>query len=307
MPISLKRCQLLFQKVERDLGKLLSDQNPKSVHGFRTSTRRLQTLVEEILPAQSRNQKKLVKMLLLVRKRAGKVRDVDIQLAMLRSFKMPQEPRKKTQLMHSLIDLREKQEKKLKKSLTKETIREARRRLKRIAKDFDAKAARDPLQVAREILSRVAKSDGAATAAMVHQYRILGKQARYAAELAAKSPQASEFIVQLKRVQDAVGHWHDWLTLTQTAAGRFGDVHESSLVAALHNVTGAKFRQALAALPGLQRAVTESPASGGARKDGKQLKGAAAHPAAGESLSVPSSSVQSSAVPTSASQTPSAA
>lgn len=274
MPISLRHCQFLLKKVERDLRKLSSDQGPKSVHSFRTSTRRLQTLVEEILPEQSRNQTKLVKMLMQVRKRAGKVRDVDIQLTMLRSFKMPQEPRRKTQLMHSLIDLRDKQEKKLRKSLTKDAVREARHRLQRSLKDLDVEAARDPLLVAREILSRVAKSDGAASAEVVHQYRILGKLARYAAELAAKSPQADELIAQLKRVQDAVGHWHDWLTLTQTAAGRFGDVHESSLVAALHNVTGAKFRQAVAALPGLQRAVTESPASPVPRKRGTQLSAA---------------------------------
>ena len=45
-----------------------------------------------------------------------------------------------------------------------------------------------------------------------------------------------------------VGNWHDWLTLTQTAAKRLGDVNQSSLVAALHNVTGGKFRHAVAAL-----------------------------------------------------------
>ena len=45
-----------------------------------------------------------------------------------------------------------------------------------------------------------------------------------------------------------MGNWHDWLTLTQTAAKRLGDVNQSSLVAALHNVTGGKFRQAVAAL-----------------------------------------------------------
>jgi hypothetical protein len=45
-----------------------------------------------------------------------------------------------------------------------------------------------------------------------------------------------------------LGNWHDWLTLTQTASARLGEVNQSSLVAALHNVTGGKFRQAVAAL-----------------------------------------------------------
>jgi CHAD domain-containing protein len=237
-------------------------------------------------------------MLMQVRKRAGKVRDLDIQMAMLRSFKIPQEPRKKTQLMHSLIELREKHEKKLRKTLTKNGLREVRHRLKGSLKDLDVADARDPLLVAQEILSRVAKGDGAATAEVVHRYRILGKQARYAAELAEKSPQGDEFISRLKRVQDAVGHWHDWLTLTQTAAGRSGDVHESSLVAALHNVTGAKFRQAVAALPGLQRSLAETPAKRSVStvaKTEKQPQSASAQISALHSSTVQSSTPSSSA------------
>jgi CHAD domain-containing protein len=82
----------------------------------------------------------------------------------------------------------------------------------------------------------------------VHQYRLLGKRARYAAEFASKSPESAQFIAQIERVVDALGDWHDWLTLTQSAAARLGDVRQSSLVAALHNVTGAKFRNAVTSL-----------------------------------------------------------
>ena len=69
-------------------------------------------------------RRKLLKTLDRMRKRAGKVRDLDVQLAALRSLKVPQEPRRKTQLMHGLIELRAKHEKKLRKMLNKETIRE---------------------------------------------------------------------------------------------------------------------------------------------------------------------------------------
>jgi CHAD domain-containing protein len=90
------------------------------------------------------------------------------------------------------------------------------------------------------------------------------KRARYAAEFAPKSAASAPFIAQLKRLQDAVGNWHDWLTLTQTAAKRLGDVNQSSLVAALHNVTGGKFRHAVAAVsssPTIQNASKPVPAS----------------------------------------------
>ena len=45
-----------------------------------------------------------------------------------------------------------------------------------------------------------------------------------------------------------MGNWHDWFTLTQTAAKRLGEINQSPLVAVLHNVTGGKFRHAVAAL-----------------------------------------------------------
>ncbi len=247
MSIAPEPSKLVFQKMERALLKLSSGQGPESVHGFRTTSRRVQTLLEQIIPDHSRNQKKLLKALGRIRQRAGKVRDLDVQLAALRSLKIPQEPRRKTQLMQGLIELRVKHEKKLRKLLNKETIQEIRKRLKRAAKDVQPEAARDALGVAREMLAQVAHPVGPVTEDVLHQYRIVVKRARYAVEFAPKSAEAAHFIAQLKKLQDAVGNWHDWLTLTQTAAKRFGDVNQSSLVAALHNVTGGKFRLAVAA------------------------------------------------------------
>jgi CHAD domain-containing protein len=255
--------KLVFQRMERALLKLSSEQQAESVHSFRTTSRRLQTLLEEVVPGSGRNQKKLLKVLDRIRKRAGKVRDLDIQLAALRSLKVPQEPRRKTQLMHSLIELRAKHEKTLRKLLNKKTIREIRARLKRASKGLKPDNDRDPLLVARKILAQVVRPAGPVTEELLHQYRSVVKRARYAAEFAPKSGEAEQFVAQLKRLQDAVGHWHDWLILTQAAAKRLGDVNQSSLVAVLHNVTGGKFRQAVAALsasPTIQSALKAVPA-----------------------------------------------
>jgi CHAD domain-containing protein len=248
MSIASERCQLVFQKTERALLKLSSGQDAESVHAFRTTSRRVQTLLEEVLLVRHRNEKKLLKMLDRLRKRSGKVRDLDVQLTALRSLKVPQEPRRKTQLMHGLIELRAKHEQKLRKMLDKETVREVRRRLKRASREVNTEAARDPLTVARAMLAKVVRPAGPVTEDVLHQYRTVVKKARYAVEFAPKSAEAAQLGSQLKRLQDAVGHWHDWLTLTQTAANRIGDVNQSSLVAALNSVTGGKFRQAVAAL-----------------------------------------------------------
>ena len=248
MSIAKERCQLVFRKLERDLRRLSAQQQPESVHSFRTTTRRIETLLVELLPQRNRNQKKLLKMLGSVRKRAGKVRDLDVQLAALRSLKTGQEPRRKTQLTQGLLELRGAQEKKLRKMLTRESVREIRRRLERAAKDLKLKNGPDPLTVAREILARSAPPAGPLTEEMLHQYRIQIKRARYAAEFAPKSAQAAQFSAQLQRLQDAIGHWHDWMTLTHTASEYLGGINQSSLLAALHNVTGGKFRNAVAAV-----------------------------------------------------------
>jgi CHAD domain-containing protein len=242
MSMTRERSGIVFQRLERDLVKVSSKPIAENVHRFRTGTRRLQTLLQELSPKRDRNQKKLLKLLGRIRKRAGKVRDVDVQLAALRSLKIPQEPRRKTQLVHRLIELRSEQERKLLKSLDKDAVREATRRLRRTAKEFDPETILDPLAIARRMLAEIEHPDATLTEPVLHQYRIAGKRARYAAEFAAKSAEASQFM------QDALGDWRDWLTLTQTASEQLGDVRESPLVAELRNVTGAKFRHAVTGL-----------------------------------------------------------
>ncbi len=248
MAISSEQVQSIFRKTERELARLSSEKHAKAIHGFRTSAGRLETLLEKIAPRRDRNQKKLLKMLHAIRRRAGKVRDLDVQLEALRSLKIPQEPRRKTQLMQGLIELRLKREVKLRKLLHKSDIREISKRLKQAYKTFETEGARDPLVIARQMLASGISAGPAMDAEKLHRCRIAVKRARYAAELAEKSPAATQFIAELKRMQDALGNWHDWQLLTETAKQRLGEVNQSSLVALLHNVTQGKFRHAVNAV-----------------------------------------------------------
>jgi CHAD domain-containing protein len=78
----------------------------------------------------------------------------------------------------------------------------------------------------------------------LHAYRTRCKRIRYVAEMAGPVPEAKRMVNQLKRIQDVAGDWHDWHTLTQTAGSLFSRALEGGLVAALRNVTNAKFVQA---------------------------------------------------------------
>lgn len=250
MAISSEQVQRIFRKTERELDRLSSEKHAKAVHSFRTSSRRLETLLEDIAPRQNRHGKKLLKMLNVIRRRAGKVRDLDVQLEALRSLNVPQEPRRKTRLMQDLLELRLKREAKLRKLLRKQDIRDVRKRLKQAHKGFEIDGTREPLAVARQLLAAAIAGGSMMDAAKLHRCRVAVKRARYAAELAGKAPAAAEFIVELRRMQDALGNWHDWQLLTETAKRRLGEVNQSSLVAVLHNVTQGKFRQAIKAVSG---------------------------------------------------------
>ena len=266
MAISAERGKSIFRKTEKELLRLSSGHRADAVHGFRTTTRRLQTLLEQLVADNDRKHKKLLKMLNRIRKSAGKVRDIDAQLEALRSLKVHQEPRRKTQLMQSLIELRTQHERKLRKLLKKQDIRDIRKRLRRAGDSVRLDSSKDPLSVARQMLRTVPVPKGPADEETLHRYWLVVKRARYAAEFAPKSPETNKFLAELKRMQDALGNWHDWLTLTHTAVERLGDVNQSSLVAVIHNVTRGKFRHAVSAV---MAAKTESHA---ARPDALQLQ-----------------------------------
>lgn len=251
MPLKRERGKLIFRKMERDLLRLSSEQEADNVHSFRTTTRRLETLLQ-LIPERDRNQKKLLKMLERIRRRAGKVRDIDVQMAALRSLKVALEPRRKTQLMQKLIEVRAEHERRLRKLLKSDGVHELQKRLHRAGREVQLDSVRDPLALARQMLQSAVPSNGPVSDESLHRCRLAVKRARYAAEFAPKSAESTQFMAQLKRLQDTLGTWHDWLTLTDTAVEQFGEVNESSLVAALHNVTRGKFRQASDAISAWQ-------------------------------------------------------
>jgi CHAD domain-containing protein len=234
-----------FRKLARQMSKLAGKPVPESVHKFRTSSRRVEVLVSDLGATRSGNDKKLLKLLGRLRKKAGRVRDLDVQSAALRSLRIPQEPGRKSQLMRTLAEERARREKKLAKSLDKQTIAEVRKRLKRTVASLEIPKNTDPLNLARQKLSDLEIDQGAVTERTLHQFRIAGKRARYVAELAGKDPEATRLIALLNHMQDVIGDWHDWVQLADKAEKLFGGVQDSALVAALRNITRAKFRQAV--------------------------------------------------------------
>jgi CHAD domain-containing protein len=261
MPLDEQILHLAFEKLPRAARRLADAAAPEAVHGFRAAARRVEVLIEESPAPSSRNQAKLMKLLRRLQKKAGRVRDLDVQISALRSLKIPQEPGRKSHLMRVLVEERAEREKKLRDSLDKGTLAELRKRTKKAGRGLEVPRAFDPLARASGRLAQLEKGRPPLTETTLHQYHVAGKRARYLAELAGNSPEAIGLISALKHMQDIVGDWHDWQGLSERSSGLFGSVQDSALVAALRNITRAKFRLAVSAVDQTRAAFTRKPAS----------------------------------------------
>ncbi len=255
MSIDLKRSRLAFQKLGREVTRLAKKPVPESVHKFRTNSRRVEALLSEVAPELTRNDKKLLKLLSRLRKKAGRVRDLDVEIGSLQSLKIPGGNGHKSQFVDALVDERGKREQKLIKAFDRQTATEVRKRLKRAEGEIEIPKDIEPLTVTLNKLAKLGREHVTLSERTLHQYRIIGKRARYIAELADHDPEAKRIVHELKHMQDVIGDWHDWLKLTQRAEALFGGVRDSSLVAMLRNVTQAKFRQSVDAVTETRAAV----------------------------------------------------
>ena len=254
MPIDWQRNQQLFRRLSRLLGKVARHPQPEAVHHFRTTARRLEAVFDALEPSPDKAHRKLLKQVTKLRRRCGRLRDVDVQLDALRTLKQGRETTHKQRLLRHLERLRTKREEKLQAALTDKSIHKLRARLRKIATSLSspraAAAARplpqlDPLPEALRLFATMVRGHGPLTEDTLHQYRIHGKRVRYLAEMAGNHPRVKEVVKQLKRMQDAIGVWHDWWDLTRTAEDLFADRANLPLVLALDNITRAKFQEAV--------------------------------------------------------------
>jgi CHAD domain-containing protein len=266
-----KQGQLFFSRMSRYAGRLAKGSKPEDVHHFRTNSRRVEALITELLP-ETGNKKKLLKLLAKLSKRAGKVRDLDVQLVFLKNLRVPDRQNHRAQLLELLAEEQSRRSKKLAKSFDAATVRELRKRLRRAESEVKLDGV-EPLKLAMSRLPKLVQTP--MTEKSLHASRIATKHARYLAELAADSPQARVLVEELKRAQDEVGEWHDVMKLEKKTEERFGSVHDSALVAALQNITRAKFRRAVNTLSTIVAASRRQPAPSAVAADRKAAVGPA--------------------------------
>lgn len=241
---SVRQANLVFSRMERYASRLGNTPKAEDVHRFRTNSRRVEALVEALV-SESGNKKKLLKMLAKGRKKAGKLRDLDVEIAFLKDLKVPDHYDHRLQLLEQLQTEHTRRAKKLTKFFDSQRVAQLRKRLRKAKSEVKLDGI-DALKLACEQLPQVESVP--LNEKMLHACRIAAKRVRYLAELAVDSAEAKIVVAELKNAQDEIGQWHDALKLTERAEKMFAGARPSPVLSALKNITHARFRRAAGAL-----------------------------------------------------------
>jgi CHAD domain-containing protein len=223
--------QEFHSPVERLLASIAGLQQqptPKGTHFYRTSLRRFQAWSDVVHPQVGPEQKEALQYLDKLRKATGKLRDSEVHLGISKDLKGV-DAKEKKKLTAELKSRRKRYEKKLTARLDDPIVASLWRTLWLFreqptggpeAASVNSTEAMTTLAL-REFRDFVQHRPKLSPESL-HQYRLQAKQFRYTAELAGETAAAKDLVETWKRVQDVIGEWHDYLTLSEVAADVLG-------------------------------------------------------------------------------------
>lgn len=257
MTLTEKRFNTLSRGVSSAIAKLQQEVTPKRVHRLRTTIRRIQSLVEYSRPPElTRKQQNTLDVLSRLRKRAGKVRDLDIQINLLNAIGNGSTRADRRALEEALQGKRKRQAERLAVAARKLEHSKFAGHLVQLSKTVSASSAAldapdAPLPTAQRKIAELAAQSGSESPIRpkrLHEMRIALKMARYLAELAEDSQEKELLLGRLKDVQDALGAWHDWEELLRTAEKQFRHRATCPLLDEVRALFAAKYTGAITAV-----------------------------------------------------------
>ena len=253
----------LFRKLSRLLRANRNAPDVKSVHVLRTTVRRIETLAASLGEDGAKPFVKFDKVLSEIFDRAGRVRDLDVQMAALETISLPSVEDDKRVLRNYFERQRAKRARKLA-SLVEDELGSRLPRRQRRAKALLLQAvenrAKRPAQPVVDLRKEVAPlleklHTGHFDTASLHELRLEVKHVRYAAEAAGEV--GTKIVALLKPVQDAVGIWHDWINLIDTADEVLGPLPGHPLMTVLRGKIRGRFNDAVTLLRPLEAQLSE--------------------------------------------------
>jgi CHAD domain-containing protein len=248
MDTNQRRTKLLFSKIIRISKDMRRNPAPEQVHQFRTTLRRIESAIAPAAAVLTSKDEKLLTDLKRIRKSAGRLRDIDVQLEALSSLTIDRGFDQKKQLQQALERKRRRRAAKLENSLKdfSGSLPKVARLATKVAEAHSDKGHGevDFYRLAMDQWSHAAvkyelntKRDFSPDT--LHGLRLDLKRVRYTAEMGIQDGN-KRLIAQAKRIQDAIGQWRDLATLSETAEKVLNNYQNSSLVSLLKNLSGAK-------------------------------------------------------------------
>ncbi len=245
-----KRSKTLPRELSKCVSKLSESVSEKGVHRLRTTIRRVETLIEHAGVGPGKKQKRVLQELRALRKRAGKVRDLDIQIRLLSSIGNGSASPDRRALTAELRRKREKQASRLAAAARDLEGPKLLSRIARMTEKSVAAPAQDslaPLENVRQQLSELATGHASRQVLKpprLHALRIRLKLLRYQVELAAETPEQKELAQELKSAQDTIGEWHDWEMLAKSAEKFFAGRLNCALLVEIRALLAARYSEA---------------------------------------------------------------
>jgi CHAD domain-containing protein len=230
MPLAKNAVSRQPGKLRKALKKLRKDTSPDAVHKLRTRTRRLEAMIAALALDSRNNERLLLRALKPLRRKAGRVRDMDVLTRFASRPQLHGEEQCSIQLLERLGAERERQAMKLE-DLTRAQYPEVRKRLRKFATVLNRTLPQDrkPSTKAKSRSRRWTKQATAVALELegelrrwptlnrdnLHPFRLKVKKLRYVLQMAEGNE--SGFVAALGEVKDAIGEWHDWQELSEIA------------------------------------------------------------------------------------------
>ena len=261
----------LTDALKENLGKSANDPDVDAVHDTRTGTRRIEAALEAMLrefgslagdgeDELSKAVRGWERLLKTIRRAAAPVRDLDVQRKLLKTLvpvveaeiRIPvNEPESGMAGQIDKLDDAMKAEREsnaaaLRKSAAKWAAKldgqyEAVVMAKRPA---GRKRKPDAAATALDAFARLADHMRRLDAGNLHDFRKGAKKARYMAEAGGDDERAGTVAKALKRLQDEIGDWHDWLMLSDEAH-KYLDADGAKLTAEIERMRDVHFEMAM--------------------------------------------------------------
>ena len=274
MPLNQNRLLKPVKKLNKLVNKIKGEPTPDEVHDLRTNTRRLEAVLEALSLDARDAGKSMVKNLSRFRKRAGKVRDMDVLTSYASTVHAKGEDECAVRLLEYLGARRQKLAKKLSAAVKqhRKTVRADLKRTpghltKTIRQNGNGRRGNIAVPTATAAAVNLAvqlAQPGHLGRDTLHPYRLKVKELRNVLQLAAGDSR-DRFIEDLKQVKDAIGEWHDWEELVAIAPKALDHGNRCSLVAELKTIAQDKYNHALDLTEQLRKQYLRKPAPSGKR------------------------------------------